>query len=78
MEQTPTTISDLIAKWDTIGDFAVDVGCGYEAARQMRRRESIAPEHWGRVVDASKKRGVSGVSFEWLAKRRASQPERAA
>jgi hypothetical protein len=67
---TPKSISELIAKWPTIGDFAHDVGCGYEAARQMRRRESIAPEHWHSVLEASRKRGLHGVSLDWLAKQR--------
>ncbi|TIO28765.1 MAG: hypothetical protein E5X93_09430, partial [Mesorhizobium sp.] len=41
----PTSISGLIDSWQSIGAFAADVGCGYEAARQMRRRGRIAPQH---------------------------------
>lgn len=67
---TPKSISELIAEWPTIGDFALEVGCGYEAARQMRRRESIAPEHWHRVIEVSRKRGLQGVTLDWLAKQR--------
>jgi hypothetical protein len=59
---TPQTISALIDAWPTITEFAAEVGCGYEAARQMRRRESIAPEHWERVIDAAGKRGIEGDS----------------
>ena len=68
----PNTIPDLISKWPTIGAFAAAVGCGYEAARKMRDRGKIAPEHWEAVVAAAKANGVPGVSYEWLAKRRAS------
>lgn len=67
---TPTTIPDLIAKWSTIAEFALDVGCGYEAARQMRRRDSIAVEHWDNVIAASKAKDISGITYEWLASRR--------
>jgi hypothetical protein len=74
----PTSISALIAEWATIVEFATEVGCGYEAARQMRRRESIAPEHWARVVHASTARNIPGVTFEWLAKQRMSDAENAA
>jgi len=70
MITAPTSISDLIAKWETIGKFADDVGCGYEAARQMRRRQSIAPEHWANVVGACERKGVPGVTMEWLASQR--------
>jgi len=70
MMNTPNTITDLIDSWGKISDFARDVGCGYEAARQMRRRDSIAPEHWDKVVSACSKRGVKGVTYVWLASKR--------
>ena len=69
----PETISDLINRWPTIGEFASDIGCGYEAARKMRDRNSIAANHWARVVEVSKKRKIRGVNFEWLAKARATK-----
>lgn len=72
MTDTPTSISDLISKWPTIGEFAASIGCGYEAARQMKLRERIAPDHWSNVVSASKRKGIAGVSIEWLAAQRAS------
>ncbi|MDG4882865.1 hypothetical protein [Mesorhizobium sp. WSM4884] len=68
----PTSISGLIDSWQSIGAFAADVGCGYEAARQMRRRGRIAPQHWPHVVAASRRLGIAGVSYEWLAGRAAS------
>ncbi|TIV95670.1 MAG: hypothetical protein E5V74_21645, partial [Mesorhizobium sp.] len=69
----PTSISGLIDRWGSIGAFAADVGCGYEAARQMRRRGRIAPQHWPHVVAASRRLGIAGVSYEWLAGRAAMQ-----
>jgi hypothetical protein len=73
MDAAPTSIPELIDRWKTIRAFAVDIGCGYEAARQMRRRGTIAPDHWRRVVDACRERGVAGVTFEWLAQHRANE-----
>jgi hypothetical protein len=70
---SPSSISGLIGRWRSIGAFAADVGCGYEAARQMRRRGRIAPQHWPHVVAASRRLGVAGVSYEWLAGHWASQ-----
>lgn len=66
----PQTIPELIDKWPTIAAFAADIGCGYEAARKMRDRGSIAPEHWAAVISAAKAEGISGVTYEWLASRR--------
>ncbi|WP_245436392.1 hypothetical protein [Mesorhizobium tamadayense] len=73
----PTSIPGLIDRWQSIGAFAADVGCGYEAARQMRRRGRIAPQHWPNVVAASRRLGIAGVSYEWLAGHRASLEEAA-
>lgn len=70
MMDTPKSIPDLISKWETIGDFASAIGCGYEAARQMRKRGSIAPEHWSSVVTAARTRKVPGITIEWLATQR--------
>lgn len=66
----PVSLSALVALWPTIVEYASDVGCGYEAARKMRDRNSIAPEHWPNVIAACEKRGIKGVTFEWLAKQR--------
>lgn len=70
MPHAPSSISDLIDRWETIGAFADDIGCGYEAARAMRARNSIAPEHWPRVIAACGAKGIPGVTLEWLLKRR--------
>ncbi|MFK0691761.1 hypothetical protein ACFX5Q_26665 [Mesorhizobium sp. IMUNJ 23033] len=67
MIEHPASISALIDHWPAITDFAAEVGCGYEAARQMRRRQRIAPQHGAQVVAASRRRGIASVSYEWLA-----------
>jgi hypothetical protein len=67
MSTKPNSISELIAKWPTIAEFANEVGCGYEAARKMVTRGRVGPRHWGSVVEASERRGIPGVSIEWLA-----------
>lgn len=73
---TPETIPELISRWDKLTEFANQVGCGYEAARKMRDRKSIAPEHWAAVIEAAAANGITGITYEWLASRR--QTERAA
>ncbi|NTF54388.1 hypothetical protein G6L12_05700 [Agrobacterium rhizogenes] len=78
MSKIPASISALIDEWPTITEFAAEVGCGYEAARQMRRRQSIAPEHWANVVAAAKVKEIEGITLEWLARQRASVAETAA
>ncbi|MDR6954182.1 hypothetical protein J2X65_003550 [Ancylobacter sp. 3268] len=62
----PASIPDLIGRWKTFVEFANDVGCGYEAARQMYRRESIAPIYWEALIASCKKREIPGIDWEWL------------
>lgn len=63
----PTSFTDLIDLWPTIKEFADDIGCGYEAARQMRRRNAVAAKHWPRIIEACASREIEGVDYTWLA-----------
>lgn len=56
----------LIDMWPSLGDFATDVNLAYVTAKQMRRRNSIAPGHWPKVVAAAKRRRIDGISIEKL------------
>lgn len=67
MTEALDNISTLIDRWPSIAEFAGDVGCSYEAARQMRRRNSIPSAYWLRAVEAATARGIDGVSLEALA-----------
>jgi hypothetical protein len=57
--------SSLIDRFGIAG-FASDVGVSYGAAKQMRRRDSIAPEYWAAVIAAAQYRGWHDVSAESL------------
>lgn len=72
MSNAPSSIPALIEEWPKITEFAADIGCGYEAARQMRLRGRIAPAHWSSVVSAAKAKEIDGVTIEWLAELHAS------
>ena len=61
------THSDLIDLWPSLSAFADDLGVAYGTAKAMRRRGSILPEYWLRVVDAAAENKISGVSLEVLA-----------
>lgn len=71
------SISEVIDAWPTIGEFAADAGCGYEAARQMRRRGSIPPGYWVRIVGAAERRGIE-ISYQLLAELAAQELQEAA
>jgi hypothetical protein len=56
------TFQDLIAQWDTVAAFAVDVGVPYQRARKWRDRNNIPPEYWPRLVAVCRSHGLSGVN----------------
>ena len=63
MEADFLTLTDMIDAWPSIAEFAADAGCGYEAARQMRRRASIPPAYWLRIIDAAERRKLDGITL---------------
>lgn len=58
-----------------IGAFAAAIGVSYGAAKQMKRRNSVAPEYWAAVISASSARGWGEISAEWLMQAAAAQPK---
>lgn len=62
-----TTFRDVIDCWPSLGAFASDVGLSYEAAKQMRRRDSISGRHFINVAHAAAHRGIRGASVPDLA-----------
>lgn len=61
------THSDIINLWPTLSDFATDLGVKYGTAKAMRRRSSIPPEHWCRVVAKAEGRELAAVTLDSLA-----------
>jgi hypothetical protein len=61
------THEDLIDKWPSVADFARDLGVKYQTARFMKKRNSIHPRYWSKVLQAAKDRRIRGVTLEALA-----------
>jgi hypothetical protein len=57
---------DVIDRWATLSDFAQDIGVSYDAAKQMRRRNSIGDDYRPAVVSHAARRGFAGITFELL------------
>jgi len=72
--KSPESVSDLVGRWGTIKRFAASVGCGYEAARKMRARDSIDNKHWPKVITAASAEGIEGATLEWLVSHHADRP----
>lgn len=69
----------IIDAWPDLQSYAVDIDVTYEAAKQMKRRDSIPDEYWQATVSGALRRGLAGVTLEILASisasRRKPKPE---
>ena len=61
------TFTEIIHLWPSKADFAADVGEEREAVRGWEHRNSIPGHAFAAIVDAAKRRGISGVTLEVLA-----------
>jgi hypothetical protein len=61
-----TNFSDVIARWNSVADFAGDIGVDRKHAHGMRLRRSIPPYYWPHVVKGALKRGYPEITHELL------------
>jgi hypothetical protein len=61
------THADLIRLWPSLSEFAADLDVNYVTAKAMRFRSSIPASYWVAMVDAARRRGISGVDYQALA-----------
>lgn len=59
--------ADVIDRWESVTQFAGDIGVGPKHAHAMRARDSIPPLYWPRVIEAATKRGKDDITYELLA-----------
>ena len=61
------SFSDVIAVWETVTEFAQDMGVQYVTAHSWKQRNSLPSEHWAMVVKKAVKRGHPEITLELLA-----------
>ncbi|OAH18023.1 hypothetical protein AX289_29965 [Methylorubrum populi] len=61
------TVADIFAALGGPSAVARILGVRQSTASEMKRRNSIPPEYWVRLVGAAQAQGVDGLSFERLA-----------
>lgn len=76
MVETP--LSPIFDVWPSLADFARDVGIGIEAAKQMRKRQSIAVRHWPAIIRAAAGRGSVITEAQLVACHAPADADRAA
>lgn len=61
------TFTDVINRWPSLSEFAADIGVKYGTAQVMRWRGTIPSDYWKRTSEAAAKRGIDGITVEFLA-----------
>jgi len=67
----PTTFKEALALWDSHSALSEEIGVIYVTAQAMRNRGTISDEHWPKVIEAWKRRGVTLTNDDFLRMRRA-------
>lgn len=75
-----TTVSDLIGLWPSpsLTTFAADISIPTKHASAMKSRNSIPDDYRPAVIDAAKRRGIDGVTYERLTLMHARAPQASA
>lgn len=69
---------DIIDAWPSRSAFADDIGSSQQAVTNMVARDSIPSRYWVAIVHQAEARGITGVTFDLLAKIAAGSTEAAA
>ena len=59
-------ISDILAKWPSTTDLAVDLGVKRGLLAVWRHRNRIPPQYWLRLTEAATRRRISDVTLDML------------
>lgn len=73
--QKPKTFAEVLNLWKTHAALKDELGVIYVTAQAMRTRGSIGDEHWPKVIEAWKRRGVTLTEADMLAMRRKRRAE---
>lgn len=63
-----STWRDIFKAFGGPAELGRALGISTEHATQMRRRDSIPPLHWPRLIEAAREKKIEGVNYEALAK----------
>lgn len=69
-----TSFSHIIDLWPSAAEFGRDISVSDVNARAMKRRNSIPNRYWRSVIDAAGRRGIDGITIEFLAEIAAERP----
>lgn len=58
--------AELIALWPSLSEFAAAIAVNYDQAKLMKRRNSIAVEHWPKLVEDAARRGFADINYTSL------------
>ena len=58
MLNQPSTFEAILALWTTHAELSEELGVKYVTAQAMRVRKSIGDQHWPKLIECLKRRGI--------------------
>jgi hypothetical protein len=68
-------MQDVFTNWPRVADFARDIGVRRGTAQGWKDRGMIPGRYDAHIIDAARRRGIKGVTAEYLARERAQAYE---
>jgi len=66
MPKHPETFEDILALWDSPKDLSVALNVPYVTAQQMKRRKTVSVEHWPKLIELTRQRGINITADDLL------------
>jgi len=66
MEKRPKTFDDLLSLWGSPKELSLALDVPYVTAQQMKRRKTVSVEHWPRLLELAKERGIEITADDLL------------
>lgn len=66
MAKHPKTFDELLSLWETPKDLSLALDVPYVTAQQMKRRKTVSVEHWPKLIELTKARGVQITAEDLL------------
>lgn len=66
MPKHPKTFDDILSLWGSPKELSVALDVPYVTAQQMKRRKTVSVEHWPKLIELTKARGIQITADDLL------------
>ena len=66
MPKHPETFEDILSLWESPKELSVALNVPYVTAQQMKRRKTVSVEHWPKLIELTRQRGINITADDLL------------